>query len=111
MRSAVGYFYPYTDLLGGWQAIRQGTLTPWSWARSWPGAYQPLFAWDDPLPAAFASLDFARRTLRARSIPATSLLGRGQSLYPARALTGTLVLLGADAAHERDEGQDGQEDQ
>lgn len=63
------YIYPYTDLFGGWLAIREGTLTLSSWARSWPGAYQPLFSWDDPLPAAFASLDFARRKLRPGSIP------------------------------------------
>lgn len=61
------YFYPYTDLFGGWRALKEGTLTPWAWARSWLGAYQPLCSWDDPLPAAFASLNFAQRTIYRRS--------------------------------------------
>jgi predicted ATP-grasp superfamily ATP-dependent carboligase len=60
------YYYPYTDLVGGWRALRDGHLTPGAWARSWLGAYQPLFAGDDPAPAAFAFLEFARRALSRR---------------------------------------------
>jgi predicted ATP-grasp superfamily ATP-dependent carboligase len=60
------YFYPYTDLFGGWRAVRAGALTPWAWARSWLGAYQPLFSWTDPLPTAFAPLDLAHRAVRRR---------------------------------------------
>ncbi len=50
---AVGrhYFYPAADRVAGWRLIRERKLTPWSWARSWVGAYQPIFSWDDPFPA------------------------------------------------------------
>jgi D-aspartate ligase len=71
MTHATGRHYvnPYSDLFAGWHMIRAGTLTPWSWARSWWGAYQPIFAWDDPAPAvAFYSPEmgrFIRRRLRA----------------------------------------------
>jgi D-aspartate ligase len=43
--------YPYYDL----QAVRAersaGRLSVLGWARSWLGAYQPVFRWSDPLPA------------------------------------------------------------
>ena len=43
--------YPYYDL----QAVRAehsgGRLSMLGWARSWLGAYQPVFRWSDPLPA------------------------------------------------------------
>lgn len=45
------YFFPAADRVAGWRLIQEGKLTPWSWARSWVGAYQPIFSWDDPLPA------------------------------------------------------------
>lgn len=45
------YFYPADDRVVGCWLIREGKLTAWSWARSWLGAYQPIFSWDDPLPA------------------------------------------------------------
>jgi predicted ATP-grasp superfamily ATP-dependent carboligase len=66
---AVGrqYFYPYTDLAGGWRALRAGALTPWGWGRTWMRGYQPLFSWRDPLPAVFAALHVARRGRRRRA--------------------------------------------
>lgn len=43
--------YPYYDL----QAVRversSGRLSMLGWARSWLGAYQPVFRWSDPIPA------------------------------------------------------------
>lgn len=43
--------YPYFDL----EAVRAersgGRLSMLGWARSWLGAYQPVFRWSDPLPA------------------------------------------------------------
>jgi predicted ATP-grasp superfamily ATP-dependent carboligase len=66
-----GYFYPYTDLFGGWRAVRGGALTPWAWARSWLDGYQPLFSLTDPVPAAAAALELAGRALdRRRRRPA-----------------------------------------
>jgi predicted ATP-grasp superfamily ATP-dependent carboligase len=65
------YLNPYTDLFGGWRLIQDGKLTPWTWARSWFGAYQLTFAWDDPLPAVVGFLGearrFAQRRVRRRS--------------------------------------------
>ena len=58
------YYYPYTDVFAGWRALKEGRLTPWGWARSWQGAYQPLFSKADPLPAVFASLAFLGRASR-----------------------------------------------
>src|SRR5574342_87441 len=57
---AVGrhYFDPYVDRLVAWRLIQEGKLTPWSWARSWLGAYQPTFSWDDPLPG---GVEFSQR--------------------------------------------------
>ncbi len=43
------------DSFGCWQLFRQGRLTAWAWLRSWVGARQLLFSWDDPLPG-FARL-------------------------------------------------------
>jgi predicted ATP-grasp superfamily ATP-dependent carboligase len=60
------YYYPYTDLFAGWRAIRERRLTPWGWARSWIGAYQPLFSGADPLPAVFACLEILRRRFTRR---------------------------------------------
>jgi predicted ATP-grasp superfamily ATP-dependent carboligase len=65
------YLNPYPDLFGGWRLIQEGKLTSWTWARSWLGAYQLTFAWDDPLPAVVGFLGearrFAQRRVRRRS--------------------------------------------
>ncbi len=55
--------------------IRQGQLSAWAWLRSWIGARQMLFAWDDPVPG------FAR-ILRSLWIAGTRKLGRSGA--PAR---------------------------
>jgi predicted ATP-grasp superfamily ATP-dependent carboligase len=54
------YFNPYADVL------REGKVRPWTLARSWVGAYQPLFAWDDPLPAVVVFGHELRRVIRRR---------------------------------------------
>lgn len=43
------------DRFACWRELRAGRLTPWASLRSWLGARQLLFAWDDPLPG-FARL-------------------------------------------------------
>jgi predicted ATP-grasp superfamily ATP-dependent carboligase len=40
-----------SDRFACWALFRQGRLSVWAWLRSWIGARQMLFAWDDPLPA------------------------------------------------------------
>lgn len=44
-----------SDWSACWQLFRQGRLTAWAWLRSWVGARQLLFSWDDPFPG-FARL-------------------------------------------------------
>ena len=43
------------DRFACWQQFRQGRLTAWARLRSWIGARQLLFSWDDPVPG-FARL-------------------------------------------------------
>lgn len=38
------------DRYACWALFRQGQLGAWAWLRSWLGARQMLFAWDDPIP-------------------------------------------------------------
>jgi D-aspartate ligase len=64
-RYAVGKrcVYPYYDFSAArseWSAGKLGLL---AWARSWIGAYQPVFTWSDPWPAWGGMLDLARRRL------------------------------------------------
>jgi len=40
-----------SDRFACWALFRQGHLSAWAWLRSWIGARQLLFAWDDPVPA------------------------------------------------------------
>lgn len=61
--------FPYYDrdaALAEWSA---GRLSLFSWARSWLGAFQPIFRWSDPLPAAaeIGSLLLARMRRRRRT--------------------------------------------
>jgi len=44
-----------SDRFGCWRQFRQGRLSAWVWLRSWIGARQLLFSWDDPVPG-FARL-------------------------------------------------------
>lgn len=65
---AVGrhYVYPAADRVAGSRLIRAGKPTVWSWARSWFGAYQPIFSWDDPLPAGDRAFHKVRGFFRRR---------------------------------------------
>ena len=39
-----------SDRFACWALFCQGQLSAWAWLRSWLGAGQMLFAWDDPIP-------------------------------------------------------------
>ena len=39
-----------SDRSACWALFRQGQLSAWAWLRSWIGARQMLFSWDDPIP-------------------------------------------------------------
>jgi predicted ATP-grasp superfamily ATP-dependent carboligase len=39
-----------SDRFACWALFREGRLSAWAWLRSWLGAGQMLFAWDDPIP-------------------------------------------------------------
>ena len=43
---------------------RAGQLTLWAWLRSWLGARQLMFCWDDPVPAVVALRDARRERSR-----------------------------------------------
>lgn len=43
--------FPYYDAEAVRAEMRSGRLGILGWARSWLGAYQPVFRWSDPLPA------------------------------------------------------------
>ena len=43
--------YPYYDRYAALAAWRAGRLSLGDWARSWLRSYQPVFTWDDPVPA------------------------------------------------------------
>ena len=64
-----------SDRFACWALFRQGHLSAWAWLRSWLGARQMLFAWDDPLPG-------LARILRSLWIAATRKLRRSGA--PAR---------------------------
>jgi predicted ATP-grasp superfamily ATP-dependent carboligase len=50
-RSGVRLVSPYLDLVGARSAWSQGQLRKRTWLRSWVGAQQPHFNWNDPMPA------------------------------------------------------------
>jgi D-aspartate ligase len=43
--------FPYYDMPAARAEMSAGRLGIFAWARSWVGAYQPVFRWSDPLPA------------------------------------------------------------
>ncbi len=43
--------FPYYDLDAVRSELSAGRITLTEWARSWAGAYQPVFRWSDPVPA------------------------------------------------------------
>jgi len=51
------------------QLLRRGGLTPGAWLRSWIGARQLLFAWDDPLPGVARLLNVVARSLASTPVP------------------------------------------
>ena len=61
---------PHLDLVMCWRLFREGRLTLRTWMRSWLGATQPTFCWDDPVPAFVSYFDlawgFVRRRLHVR---------------------------------------------
>ncbi len=63
------WVYPNVDLRACWELLRKGTLTPWTWLRSWAGASDPTFTWDDPVPGAVNFIEDMRRFLRRRLFP------------------------------------------
>ena len=58
-----------SDRFACWALFRQGQLGAWAWLRSWIGARQMLFAWDDPIPG-------LARILKSLWIAGTRKLGR-----------------------------------
>jgi D-aspartate ligase len=58
-----------SDRFACWALYRRGELGAWAWLRSWLGARQMLFAWDDPAPGVMRIvryLGIAGRRLLAR---------------------------------------------
>jgi hypothetical protein len=46
------------DRFACWALFRQEQLSAWAWLRSWLGARQMLFSWDDPLPGFARILEY-----------------------------------------------------
>lgn len=57
---------PLPDLVAGCHLLREGRLSPWIWMRSWLGATQLTFRWDDPIPGLVYFFGGARRAVRRR---------------------------------------------
>ena len=64
------WVYPNQDVRACWDLLRNGSFAPLAWLRSWAGATNATFAWDDPAPAAAAVIEdagtFLRRRLRGK---------------------------------------------
>lgn len=58
--------YPYYDFFAGWREVRGGRLSPTAWLGSWVGARTPVFAWDDPWPAAAGAWERIRGAVGRR---------------------------------------------
>ena len=56
------WIYASSDRRVCWQLFREGRLTPGAWLRTWAGAVQAIFRWDDPAPAGIV---FFHRLLQA----------------------------------------------
>lgn len=63
--------YPYYDLFAGWREVRGGRLSLAAWLGSWVGARTPVFAWDDPWPAASGAWKRVRGAV-GRRLPGTA---------------------------------------
>jgi predicted ATP-grasp superfamily ATP-dependent carboligase len=66
------------DRFGCWRQFRKGRLGAWAWLRSWIGARQLLFSWDDPVPG------FARLLQHLRIVTARTLARIGPRSRPPR---------------------------
>ena len=60
------WVYPNVDLRACWHLLWNGSFAPLAWLRSWAGATDATFAWDDPAPAAAAVIEDAGTFLRRR---------------------------------------------
>jgi hypothetical protein len=65
-RYAVGRtcVYPYYDFYACRDLRRRGQLSPSAWAKSWFASLQPVFRWNDPLPALTELATIVGRRLR-----------------------------------------------
>jgi D-aspartate ligase len=65
-RYAVGRtcVYPYYDFYACRDLRRRGQLSPIAWAKSWLASMQPVFRWNDPLPALTELATIVSRRLR-----------------------------------------------
>ncbi len=61
------FLVPSLDAQGCWRLLREGSLTPWGWMRSWLGAGQLVFAWDDPVPGLVSPGAGLGRVIRRRA--------------------------------------------
>jgi hypothetical protein len=53
--------YPSYDVAAAHAEWTAGRLSLWGWARSWIGAYQPVFRWVDPFPSVSQLAQLIRR--------------------------------------------------
>ena len=58
--------YPYRDYFSYRALHRAGRLSLLDWLRSWVGSTQPVFQWDDPLPAVAEFSKFVRGRFESR---------------------------------------------
>ena len=58
--------YPHNDYFGYRALSRRGELSLGSWLRSWIGSTQPVFRWNDPMPAVGGFWRFLVTRFRAR---------------------------------------------
>jgi D-aspartate ligase len=54
---------PSLDAFACLALVRRRQLGSWDWVRSWAGAHQLVFAWDDPLPAVKSAVEVIRELL------------------------------------------------
>lgn len=62
----VRLIYPHYDYFSYRALRRRGSLSMGGWVRSWWGATQPVFRWNDPMPAANGAYAFLLSRFRAR---------------------------------------------
>jgi D-aspartate ligase len=75
--------YPYYDFYACRELWRGGRISPVAWLRSWLGAAQPVFRWNDPLPALGETLRIMGVGVRRRLRRPAPALAKGE-LRPSR---------------------------